>query len=68
MNSTSIEFLDLNIQDLLTYEIANNWFCQFIATDWMQDIVAKRMAKKVQRKYEKFKRFQEIIKHVNVGW
>ena len=49
---------DLNIQDLLTYEIANSWKYQWVSINWVQDLLAQRMAKKVQRKYRRFVEFQ----------
>jgi len=56
---------DLNIQDLLTYEIANSWVCQWIWIDWVQNLWAKRMAKKVQRKHQRFIEFQSKLKEVH---
>ena len=59
--------IDINVQDLLTYEIANSWVCQWIWIDWVQDLWAKRMVNKVQRKYKKYGEFAKKLEAANFG-
>lgn len=57
--------IDINIQDLLTYEIANSGICQWININWLQDLWAKRMVKKVERKYKRYIEFAKRLENAN---
>lgn len=47
---------EINIKLLLMYEMADNWFVLNISWGPLQDLFAKYYAKKVTRKYARYKR------------
>jgi len=39
-------------QELLEYEAP--WYSEWISWDWLQTVIAKRLAKKINKKYERY--------------
>lgn len=55
--------IDIPFEDLLKYEIANSFLCQWVSIDFMQDLLAKQMVKKVKRKYKNYIDFSKKLKN-----
>ncbi len=52
---------DISVQEALTYEIANHWLTPYLSIGWMQDLMAKYMVKKAQRKIYKYIQFKSKL-------
>lgn len=47
-------------KDILEYELANSFWCQFIWFGWGQELMARYYAYRVQKKISKYRRYLEL--------